>query len=83
LSFNFESGAGISAPGIANLEAFSKRRDMRVLQALIREPIIIKFMTTKMTVPRRIVKIIGSVKIVAWFVGCFEAQEHGTAERDV
>jgi hypothetical protein len=83
LSFKSESGAGISAPGIANLEAFSKRRDMRVLQALIREPIMIKLMTTKITVPRRIVKYVGSVKIEGRIVGYFESQGYGRAEEGV
>ena len=66
LLFNSESGAGISAPGMANFEAFSKSRDMRVLHWLMREPIIITLMTTKITVPRRILE-------------CVEVFEDGTS----
>ena len=78
LLFKSESGAGISAPGIANLWASSNRRDRRVLQALSREPTIIKFMTMKMTVPRRIVNFVESVTGRCRFVGISKAQEDRT-----
>lgn len=52
-----EPGAGISELWIASLAPSSKRREIRVLKALTRKPIMRKLMTRKMMVPRRIVVI--------------------------
>lgn len=51
----FEPGAGISDRRMASAPPSSKRRPMRVLKALTRKPMIMRFITRKMTVPRRIV----------------------------
>jgi len=57
LSIRFDPGAGISGRWMASAAPSSKRRDMRVLKAFRSDPMIMRFMTRKMTVPRRIVKI--------------------------
>ena len=56
-STSSDEGLGISARAIASTAPFSKRRPMRVLQAWTRKPIIIRFITRKIAVPRRIVQV--------------------------
>jgi hypothetical protein len=50
-------GAGISDLCMASAEPSSKRREMRVLNALRRNPTIIRLITTNIMVPRRIVLV--------------------------
>lgn len=52
-----EPGAGISARAIASAEPSSKSREMSVLKALRRKPIIIKLIMRKTTVPRLIMVV--------------------------
>lgn len=54
-SINSDPGAGISARAIASAAPSSKRRPIRVLQAWTRKPMIIRLITRKMAVPRRMV----------------------------
>lgn len=70
-----DPGAGISDRWMASAEASSKRRDMRVLQALRRKPMIIRCMTRKMAVPRRIVErmeLSGKARSLCACEGCLE-----------
>ena len=61
-SITSDPGAGISALAIASAAPSSNSREMRVLKALRRKPITIRFMTRKITVPRLIVlSITGSI----------------------
>lgn len=50
-----EPGEGISGRSIASAAPSSKRREMRVLKALRREPMTSRLITKKTTVPRRMV----------------------------
>jgi hypothetical protein len=52
-----EPGAGISEGWMASAAPSSKRREIRVLKALRRKPMISRFMTRKIIVPRRIVQV--------------------------
>lgn len=56
-SIRSEPGAGISEVSMASGALSSKRSDIKVLVALRRYPIIIRFITRKMIVPLRIVKV--------------------------
>lgn len=65
-------GAGISADRMASEAPVWKRRDMRVLKALRRNPRIIRLITRKMMVPRRIVAVVeGCCCIMEWCRECF------------
>lgn len=55
-SIKSDPGAGISGRCIASAAPSSKSRAMSVLKALTRDPMIMRFITRKMMVPRRIVK---------------------------